>query len=37
MTIDIHQQNKQLIGKFRAALYDCDISVTGWFNNYPEN
>lgn len=27
MTIDIHQQNKQLIGKFRAALYDCDPSV----------
>jgi predicted ester cyclase len=24
MTTDIHQHNKQLIGKFRAALYDCD-------------
>jgi predicted ester cyclase len=24
MTRDIHQQNKQLIGKFRAAMYDCD-------------
>jgi len=38
MTIDIHQQNKQHIGKFGAALYSCDISVTDWwFNNYPEN
>lgn len=27
MTIDIHRQNKQLIGKFRAALYDCDETV----------
>ena len=27
MTIDIHQQNKQLIGIFRAALYDCGASV----------
>ena len=27
MTIDIHQQNKQLIGKFRAALYDSDASL----------
>ncbi len=27
MTIDIHRQNKQLIGKFRAALYDCDEAV----------
>ena len=27
MTIDIHQQNKQLIGKFRAALYDCEASL----------
>ncbi len=24
MSIDIHQQNKQLIGRFRAALYDCE-------------
>ncbi len=24
MSSDIHQQNKALIGKFRAALYDCD-------------
>ena len=24
MSIDIHQQNKQLLGKFRAALYDCE-------------
>ena len=24
MTIGVHQHNKQLIGKFRAALYDCD-------------
>ena len=24
MTTDIHQQSKQHIGKFRAALYDCD-------------
>jgi len=37
MTIDIHQQNKQLIGKFGATLYGCDISVTDWFNNDPEN
>jgi hypothetical protein len=27
MTIDIHQHNKRLIGKFRAALYDCDEVV----------
>jgi predicted ester cyclase len=27
MTIDIHRHNKQLINKFRAALYDCDASV----------
>ena len=27
MTIDIHRRNKQLIGKYRSALYDCDISV----------
>jgi predicted ester cyclase len=26
MTIDIHQRNKQLISKFRAALYDCDAA-----------
>jgi predicted ester cyclase len=26
MTIDIHTHNKQFIGKFRAALYDCDPS-----------
>jgi hypothetical protein len=24
MSSDTHQHNKQLIGKFRAALYDCD-------------
>lgn len=24
MTPDIHQRNKQLIGQFRAALYNCD-------------
>lgn len=27
MTVDIHRHNKQLIGKFRAALYDCDASL----------
>ena len=27
MTLDIHQQNKQLIGKLRAALYDCDAAA----------
>ena len=27
MTTNIHQQNKQLISKFRAALYDCDVTV----------
>ena len=26
MTLDIHQQNKQLIGKMRAALYDCEVA-----------
>jgi len=26
MTLDIHQQNKQLIGKLRAALYDCEAA-----------
>lgn len=25
--MDIHQRNKQLIGKFRAALYDCDVTT----------
>jgi hypothetical protein len=24
MIHDIHRRNKQLIGKLRAALYDCD-------------
>lgn len=24
MTPNIHQHNKQFIGKLRAALYDCD-------------
>jgi predicted ester cyclase len=27
MTSDIHQQNKQLINQFRAALYDCDAAT----------
>jgi len=27
MTNDIHPRNKQLIGKFRATLYDCDPSA----------
>lgn len=27
MTIDIHRHNKQFVGKFRAALYDCDEAV----------
>jgi predicted ester cyclase len=27
MTVDIHRRNKQHIGIFRAALYDCDASV----------
>ena len=26
-SIDVHRQNKQLVGKFRAALYDCDVSA----------
>ena len=24
--MSVHQKNKQLVGKFRAALYDCDAS-----------
>ena len=24
--MDIHQHNKQIIGKFRSALYDCDVA-----------
>ena len=24
-SIDVHRQNKQLVGKYRAALYDCDV------------
>ena len=27
MTNDIHRHNKQLIGKFRAALYDCEAAL----------
>ena len=27
MISDIHQHNKQLIGKFRAALYDCNVAA----------
>ncbi len=27
MTLDTHQHNKQLIDKFRAALYHCDAAV----------
>ena len=27
MSTDIHQHNKQLVGKFRAALYDSDAAV----------
>ena len=25
MTTDLHQRNRELIGSFRAALYDCDL------------
>ncbi|MCP4359778.1 MAG: polyketide cyclase, partial [Chloroflexi bacterium] len=27
MATEIHRENKQLINKFRAALYDCDTAV----------
>jgi predicted ester cyclase len=27
MILDIHQHNRQFIGEFRAALYDCDAAV----------
>lgn len=27
MTPDVHQRNKQLIGQFRAALYNCDSAT----------
>ncbi len=27
MTHDIHRRNKRLIGKLRAALYDCDAAA----------
>lgn len=26
LTTDIHKKNKQLINKFRTALYDCDVT-----------